>query len=113
MREAEVGNLIQARAIAADDLAMSNGSVVELQGALALARAGQSAQAEKIVAKLDAAFPRSTMVQNYWLPTIRAAIELQKNNPNKAIELLEQTIPYELGNWYLGHLYPAYLRGEA
>ena len=113
LREAEVGNMIQARAIAADALAMSNGSVVELQGALALARAGQSAQAEKIASKLDAEFPRSTMVQNYWLPTIRAAIELQKDNPNKAIELLEETAPYELGNWYLGHLYPAYLRGEA
>jgi len=113
LREAEVGNLIQARAIAADALAMSNGSVVELQGALALARAGQSAQAEKIAAKLDAEFPRSTMLQNYWLPTIRAAIELQKDNPNKAIEVLEETVPYELGNWYLGHLYPAYLRGEA
>ena len=73
----------------------------------------KSAQAEKIAAKLDAEFPRNTMVQNYWLPTIRAAIELQKNNPNKAIELLEETLPYELGNWYLGHLYPAYLRGEA
>ncbi len=89
MREAEVGNKVQARAIAADALEMSRGRDVELQVALALARAGQLAQAEKIAAKLDAENPRSTMVQNYWLPTIRAAIELQNKNANKAIALLE------------------------
>jgi serine/threonine protein kinase/Flp pilus assembly protein TadD len=111
--EAEVGNKVQARAIAADALEMSRGRDVEAQVALALARAGQLAQAEKIAAKLDAEYPRGTMVQNYWLPTIRAAIELQKNNANKAIELLEETIPYELGNGLQGHMYPAYLRGEA
>ena len=113
LREAEVGNLIQARAIAADAMAMSGGRDVELQCALVLARAGQSAQAEKIAAKLDNEFPHSTLVRNYWLPTIRAAIELQKNNANKALGLLEETAPYEIGYWYLGHLYPAYLRGEA
>jgi hypothetical protein len=92
---------------------MSGGRDVELQIALALARAGQSAQAEKIGAKLDAEFPRSKMVQNYWLPTIRAAIELQKNNAPIAVELLEMTVPYELGYGLQGHMYPAYLRGEA
>ena len=111
--EAEVGNKVQARAIASDALAMSGGSDVELQVALALARAGQIAEAEKLAAKLDAELPRSTMVQNYWLPIIRAAVELQKNNATKAIELLEVTIPYELGNGLQGHMYPAYLRGEA
>ena len=113
LREAEVGNKVQARSFAADALQMSRGTDVELQVALALARAGQSAQAEEIAAKLDAENPRNTMIQNYWLPTIRAATELQNNNANKAIELLELTAPYDLGNWYLGHLYPAYLRGEA
>ena len=113
MREAEAGNKVQARAIAADALEMSRGRDVELQIALALAKAGQLLQAEKIAAKLDAEYPRGTMVQNYWLPTIRAAIELQKNNANKAIELLEETVPYELGEGLQGHMYPAYLRGEA
>jgi len=111
--QAEVGNRAQARAIGSDALTMSRGKDVELQIALALARAGQLVEAEKIVARLDAEYPRSTMVQNYWLPTIRAAIELQKNNANNAIELLEETIPYELGEASQGHMYPAYLRGEA
>jgi tetratricopeptide (TPR) repeat protein len=111
--EAEVGDKVQSRAIAADALQMSRGRDIELQVALAQARAGQIAEAEKLAAKLDADLPRSTMVQNYWLPTIRAAIELQKNNATKAVELLEATLPYELGDASLGHMYPAYLRGEA
>ncbi len=111
--EAEVGNEVEARAIAAETQEMILGRDVEAQIALGFARAGQSAEAEKIVAKLDAGFPRSAIVQNYWLPTIRAAIELQKSNPNKAVELLEQTVPYDLGIPYTGHMYPAYLRGEA
>ena len=113
MREAEVGNYVQARELAADTLELSRGRDVEVQIALALARAGQVAQAEKIATKLDTECPRSTMVQNYWLPTIRAAIELQNKNPNKAIELLDETTPYELGEALQGHMYPTYLRGEA
>lgn len=111
--EAEVGNKVQARAIAAEALAMSRGRDVEAQAALALARAGQIDDAEKLAAHLATEFPRHTIVQNYWLPAIRAAIELQKNNATKAIELLEVTIPYELGGGTERHVYPAYLRGEA
>jgi eukaryotic-like serine/threonine-protein kinase len=112
LREAEVGNKAEAQAMVAEALGMNAGKDVEVLIALALARTGQSAEAEKIAAKLDAQFPRDTLVQNYWLPTIRAAIELQKNNANKAIELLEVTAPYESGTWD-GRMYPVYLRGEA
>jgi eukaryotic-like serine/threonine-protein kinase len=45
------------------------------------------------------------------LPSIRAAIELQKENPSKSIEILQVTIPYELGSD--GYLYPIYVRGLA
>jgi eukaryotic-like serine/threonine-protein kinase len=40
--------------------------------ALALARAGDTAGAEKLAAELDKTFPLDTLVQRYWLPTIRA-----------------------------------------
>ena len=51
-----------------------------------------------------------TLVQDYWLPTIRAAIEMNRSNPARAIELLQVTAPLELNN--RGGLYPgqAYLR---
>src|SRR5712692_7040539 len=55
-------------------------------------------------------------MQGYWLPAIRAAIELDAKNPAKAMELLKTAAPYELGQsqpFQLGMLYPVYLRGQA
>jgi eukaryotic-like serine/threonine-protein kinase len=52
----------------------------------------------------------------YWLPTIRAAIELDSNDPAKALMLLEAAAPYELAQppqFQLGTMYPVYVRGEA
>jgi hypothetical protein len=47
----------------------------------------------------------------YWLPCIRAAVELKRGNADKAIEILQTTTPYEFGA--AGPMYPAHLRGEA
>ncbi len=114
LREAEAGNKSGAQATAEDALGISGGNDVVVLAALTQARAGHTTQALKLAGQLDREFPRSTMKQNYWLPVIRAAVELQKNNPSKAIEILQVTAPYELGYQSIGgHLYPAYLRGEA
>ena len=80
--------------------------------ALALARAGDTAGAEKLAAQLDKDFPLDTLVQRYRLPTIRAAVALQRKDPKRAIELLRAASAIELGEY--GHpLSPVYLRGEA
>jgi tetratricopeptide (TPR) repeat protein len=47
----------------------------------------------------------------YWLPSIRAAMELRKGKADKAIELLHPAAAYELGN--AGPMYPVFIRGEA
>jgi eukaryotic-like serine/threonine-protein kinase len=57
------------------------------------------------------------MIQNVWLPTIRAQIELAHGNGAKAVELLKSATSYELGEG-IGSLnfvciLPAYTRGEA
>ena len=54
-------------------------------------------------------------MNRYWTPSIKAAIELDKNNPARAIELLEIAKPYELGGdpITLDTLYPVFLRGQA
>ena len=50
----------------------------------------------------------------YWLPTVKAAIELGAGNAAQSLELLQAVAPYELGGPPpLGNLYPAYLRGQA
>ncbi|MGA8220821.1 MAG: protein kinase [Candidatus Acidiferrales bacterium] len=79
--------------------------------ALALARAGDTAGAEKLAAELDNSFPLDTLVQRYWLPTIRAAVALQRKDPNQAIELLKLVSTVELGESTC--LCPVYVRGEA
>ncbi len=119
-REAEIGNATLARRGIAEALALTNGKDVDAIAALTLARAGDTVQAEKLANEINQESPLAAMVQNFLLPTIRAAIELNKKNPQRAIEVLQIAAPYELGeaSWSelsvgIGSLYPVYLRGEA
>ena len=117
-REAEIGNAALARRGIAEAFALTDGKDVDAIAALTLARAGDTVQAEKLVNKINQESPLATMVQSFLLPTIRAAIELDKNNPQRAIEVLQNATPYELGHaarsvTNFGTLYPVYLRGEA
>jgi eukaryotic-like serine/threonine-protein kinase len=97
-------------------LTLSNGPDVELLAALALARAGESARPQVLMGKLNQQHPLDTMLQHYWLPAIRAALELEKGNAQAAIDLLQSTSAYDLGTpiqFTLGTMYPVYLRGLA
>ena len=111
LREVESGNREQARADADAALKLAPNRDVQAMAALALARAGDTAAAEKLAAELDKTFPLDTLVQRYWLPTIRAAVALQRKDPNRAVELLQVSSAIELGD--AGNLLPVYLRGEA
>jgi eukaryotic-like serine/threonine-protein kinase len=88
---------------------------VRAMAALALARAGDTAGAEKLEAELDETFPLDTLVQRYWLPTIRAANALERKDPNRAVELLKIASTIELGQATSLNVFlcPVYLRGEA
>jgi len=111
LRDVEAGNQGQARAEANTAVKLAPNRDVRTMAALALARAGDTAGAEKLAAELDKTFPLDTLVQRYWLPTIRAAVALQRKDPNRAIELLKVASPIELGD--TANLLPVYLRGEA
>ena len=116
LREAEFGNSALARNDVATALALAPGRDVEVLSALAYVRAGNILPAQELVDKLNKEFPTNTLVQIYWLPAIRAAIEIDRKDSNKAIELLQTPMSYELGEptpLQLGPMYPAYLRGEA
>ena len=111
LREVESGNRELARADANAAVKLAPNREVGAMAALALARAGDTAAAETLAAELDKTFPLDTLVERYRLPTIRAAVALQRNDPNRAIELLQVASPIELGDD--GYLLPVYLRGEA
>src|SRR5580658_1890762 len=118
LREAEFGNTTRARQQIEEVLAKSPNRDMQILGALALARIGDSARAEQMADDLAKQFPQDTVVNRYWLPTIRAANEINRKNPAKAIDVLAISVPYELGNpspqAEIGaYLYPAYIRGQS
>jgi hypothetical protein len=96
VREALVGNMSQAKQQAQAALAMSDGRDVEAVSAIALGLAGDAAQATRSASDLAKRFPKDTVVQFNYLPTIRAASALPGGSA-KAIEALAPAAPYELG----------------
>ena len=116
MREAEFGNVGSARQNVLAALELAPGTDVRTVAALVLARVGDTAQAQKLAETLNKDFPQNTILQGYWLPSIRAAIEINGKNTARAVEILQTAGPYELGQcqpFQLGMLYPVYLRGQA
>ena len=116
LREVESGNREQSRADAEAALKLGPNRDVRVIAALALARAGDTAAAEKMAAGLDRTFPLDTLVQRYWLPTIRAGVALHRKDPKGAIELLKVASTIELSSATADltiFLCPVYLRGEA
>jgi tetratricopeptide (TPR) repeat protein len=114
LREVESGNGEQARADARASMKLAPNREVQAVAALALARRGDMS-AERVMAELDKTFPLDTLIQRYWLPTIRAAVALQRKDPNRAIELLTAAKSIELSqptNICVA-LCPVYVRGEA
>ena len=118
LREAELGNQNTARQLATTVFPLSAGKDVPAEAvvaALALARAGDITRAEVLLRNLIRQFPTDVWMNRYWFPSIRAAIEINRNNPARAIEVLQIAKPYEVGGdpITLDTLYPIYLRGQA
>jgi len=116
LREAEFGNAARAREGADSALALASSTNVKTLAALALARAGFGAPAQTLADELAQSQPSNTILNSYFLPTIRAAVELDLKHPAQAIEKLQGTTLYELGApppLEPGTLYPVYVRGEA
>jgi eukaryotic-like serine/threonine-protein kinase len=118
LREAEFGNDPPARQRVEAVLTKSSSREMRILGALALARAGDSKGAEQIADDLGKRYPSDTVVNRYWLPAIRGAIEIDRKNPAKAVDLVAGAVPYELGNPLpqaeIGaYLYPVYVRGQS
>ena len=86
-------------------------------GALVLAGSGDIKRAESLMQDLQKRFAFHTIVQSYWLPTIRARIALVNQQPQQAIDILRAALPVELGESLSTQgppcLYPVYVRAEA
>jgi DNA-binding winged helix-turn-helix (wHTH) protein/tetratricopeptide (TPR) repeat protein len=114
LREAELGNAALARQGVTAALKLSTGRDAKVLAALTLARTGDIRRAEPLEKEVERSYPADTMLKLYWLPTIRAAVELGRNNSSRALADLESAAPYELGTPLpFNNLYPAYVRGQA
>ena len=83
--------------------------------ALAFALAGDVDHAQQIADGASREFPQDTLVQNYQVPVIEAAIMMQNSNAAGAVNVLRKTMPYDLSLncAYIDHLQSAYVRGLA
>ncbi|MGH9712211.1 MAG: protein kinase domain-containing protein [Candidatus Acidiferrales bacterium] len=115
LREAEFGNREASKRMAEQALAHSHGWGVQTLAALALARAGDPLRAQAVADTTAKENPPNTVLNVYWLPTIHAAIALDRENTAKALEDLILASPYEMGQPFplqVGTAYPVFLRGQ-
>jgi len=116
LRESEVGKFAQAQKYISQAQKLSRGQDVATLTAVVLAQVGNVNQAEALCNELDKHWPEGTIVQKYWLPAIRAEIDLRQARPSKAIDDLGVATPLEFanpGSTAVPTLYPAYVRGQA
>jgi tetratricopeptide (TPR) repeat protein len=71
---------------------------------------GDAGEAQKLADEQKRRYPNSTLVKVYSEPITRAAIALQRDRADEAIEFLNAALPYEGGS---AAFWPNYLRGQA
>ena len=116
LREALFGNSAEARrrllTLASESPRPLNGGegCDHYRAALAMAYAGDEKGAQRIADELFNRFPENTVTQLICVPTLRAKLAVNRDEPVKALDLLEVAAPFEFGS---DDPYPVYVRGEA
>jgi eukaryotic-like serine/threonine-protein kinase len=117
LREALFGNGAESRQGSAAALALPSGRPAKFAAGLALALAGDGDHAQKLAEELAKSFPKDTLVNFIYLPTIRGQIAFNHHDYLRAIEELKSSAPFELGqpgdSSFAPSLYPVYVRGQA
>jgi DNA-binding winged helix-turn-helix (wHTH) protein/tetratricopeptide (TPR) repeat protein len=84
------------------------GAQVSEDAALVLARSGDLARAESLAEGLIRKDPLNTLVNEFYVPGIRAEVEIKRGRPERAVDLLRGAAPFELRNFTV-----PYIRGSA
>jgi serine/threonine protein kinase/tetratricopeptide (TPR) repeat protein len=109
--DAFVGDAASARARATEALALDRSPERLIQAAQVLGLIGDAAHASAMTEEADRGMPSTaTLFHAIDLPLARAAVEVGRGAPDKALAALKPTAAYERG--WLGFLC-VYLRGEA
>ena len=116
VREAAVGNSTRARSLIAKAQKIVRGEDVVILAALIAAQIGDHKQAETLVQEMNRQWPEDTFVQKYWLPVIRALIDIHDRQWSKAVSDLDPAAPFDFASppsLSVVTIYPAYVRGYA
>jgi tetratricopeptide (TPR) repeat protein len=109
-----VGNARSAREMLAAAEAIYDRKAVNDRGitpTLALALLGDVEEAERQMVEMEGKYRGAGVVRSTVLPVLRAAIEMQRRRPDRALAALEVARPYDLGA--LTGLPISYTRGSA
>jgi len=106
---AAMGRCVDAKAAAMQFLKLALEDSSQSRAALALTMCDEPVQALRFMAGATELYPKDTKRNGLWLPTIQAAIELRRGNPQKALELLELPSRYEVEAEYWPQTLPVRL----
>ena len=106
---AAFGQCSQIKATTSQSSGLERNTTFLTRGAVALALCGQASQAQSFVDELTKQQPKDTLINSLWIPVIRAAIQMNRNNAAEGIQLLESAKRYEAA----AEFWPQYLRGLA
>jgi eukaryotic-like serine/threonine-protein kinase len=116
LREVEFGNAAGGRQATAKALAMPSGRDVWVISALTMAARTTVRKHSRSWISSTVEFPLDLLIQNYWLPVIRAALQFARGGAQRSIEILSTSSGYDLAvplPFQLGTMYPVYVRGQA
>ena len=110
-RDAVFGNCKEVVEQTAKALEITQGPWPAFNAANALAGCGDVRRAQAVTDQMLKRYPRGTLVNKVFVPTIQARSEMYRGNAVRTIELLETARPFEKAlNW----IFPIdYLRGQA
>ena len=118
--DAFFGNVSAARKSASEAADLSKDRDVEYGAAFALALSGESSRSRALANDLEMRFPEDTGVEGFYLPAIRALLELKNGGEaSNAINLLQVSRPFDRGvppsiaPAFIGPFYTVYVRGLA
>jgi serine/threonine protein kinase/tetratricopeptide (TPR) repeat protein len=111
LAEAEAGSFPESHAYAASSLQIFRSRTTLPILAIAFALTNDSEATESAMTEVNRRYPSDISSQHVYLPVARAVLELNRRNPQKAIEELEATRRYQFGSSF--NFLPSYVRGQA
>jgi eukaryotic-like serine/threonine-protein kinase len=109
--EADFGFEERAKDRARQALKVGRGLDAEEAAAQTLALSGAGDEALALADDLHSRFPLHVPLNQASIPAVQAAVQIRRNNPAKAVQLLQQAIPYDFAEF--ADLTPVYVRGLA